>query len=339
MRTYWFGAWALTVIAVGCAGPSNSGVGVGIGLGGGFAAQPPAPAGSPFMEWIKAPFVKAGVIKPNWPAATNVAQQDQPPQPGAMEPPNGSAPTPQLYTAMAEMSQRSGNADQARALYQKALALDPNDMGALLGAAHMEDRLGRLDVALPLYERAVKLSPGNTSAMNDLALCLARQGELASAAQVLEKAVQLDPHNTLYRNNIAKVMVEMNLTDQAVAHLSAVHPPAVAYYNMGVLLSQRGRHAEATRYLLTATAIDPAMGPAEQMLAALGVPATSPAAEHSVLQTARLAPNAVPTADASILPTPSTAMAGYVPTSPWQPSASTAASAATAELILLPPVE
>lgn len=331
MRTQLLGAWALAALAAGCSGPNGAGVGVGMGVG--MASQPPAPAGTRVVERIKAPFAKAGVVKPNRLATTPAATPNQPSQP------NGSAPTPQLYTAMAEMSQRSGNADQARSLYQKALALDPNDMNALLGAAHMEDRLGRLDVALPLYERAVNVSPGNASAMNDLALCLARKGELAAAQRVLEKAVQLDPQNTLYRNNIAKVLVEMNSTDQAVGHLSAVHPPAVAHYNMGVLLSQRGRHAEATRHLLIATAIDPSMGPAQQLLAELGVPATPPAAGRSVVQTARLAPGMASAGDNSILPTPPAANMGYVPTAPWPSNSAATSAGAPGQPVALPPVE
>lgn len=339
MRTYWFGAWTLAALAAGCAGQNNAGVGVGMGVG--MAAQPPAPAGTRVVERIKAPFAKAGVIKPNRIATQNMAQQAQPPQqqqPAPAMPPNGTSPTPQLYTAMAEMSQRSGNADQARSLYQKALSLDPNDLNALLGAAHMEDRLGRLDVALPLYERAVSVVPSNASAMNDLALCLARKGELASAQRVLEKAVQLEPQNTLYRNNIAKVLVEMNCTDQAVGHLSTVHAPAVAHYNMGVLLSQRGRHAEATRYLITATAIDPSMGPAHQLLAELGVPTTTAPAEHSVVQTARLAPGMPPAINNSILPTPPSANMNYMPTVPW-PATAAAPAGTTNQPVQLPPVE
>ena len=333
MRTQWFGAWALAALAAGCNSP-NGGVGVGMGVG--MASQPAAPAGTRIVERIKAPFAKAGVVKPMRPAATNVAQQSQPTQPA---PQNGSAPTPQLYTAMAEMSQRAGNADQARSLYQKALSLDPNDMNALLGAAHMEDRLGRLDVALPLYERAANISPGNASTMNDLALCLARKGELASAQRVLETAVQLEPQNTLYRNNIAKVMVEMNWIDQAVGHLSAVHPPAIAHYNMGVLLSQRGRNAEATRHLLTATAVDPSMAPAQQLLAELGAPAAMPAADHSVLKTARLAPGMAPPVDNSILPTPPAATASYAPTVPWPSSPAAIPAGAFDQPVSLPPVE
>jgi tetratricopeptide (TPR) repeat protein len=297
-------------------------------MGVGVASQPPAPAGARLVERIKAPFAKAGVVKPKQTMPATVAQHTPPTQ-----------PSPQLYTAMAEMSQRAGNADQARSLYQKALALDPNDMNALLGAAHMEDRLGRLDVALPLYQRAVNVSPTNAGAINDLALCQARKGDLASAHRALEKAVLLQPQNALYRNNIAKVMVEMNWTDQALGQLSAIHPPAIAHYNMGVLLTERGRRDEAMRFLHTAAAIDPSLAPAKQLLAELGVPPTTPAGEQPVLQTARLAPGMAAPVDHSILPTPQTGTAGLASTEPW-PSNSVVVPAGTpGQPVSLPPVE
>jgi Tfp pilus assembly protein PilF len=332
VRTEWFAAWALVAVAAGCGG-GTSGAGVGVGMGVGMASQPPAPAGSQFTDWMKAPFVKAGVIKPN--RVAGAPGQALPPQSAAQ---NATTPTPQLYTAMAEVSQRAGNVDQARSQYQKALSLDPNDLNALLGAAHMEDRLGRLDVALPLYERAVNVSPGNASAINDLALCLARRGDLTAAHRTLERAVQLEPQNALYRNNIAKVMVEMNWTDQALGQLSAVHPPAVSHYNTGVLLSQRGRQADAIRYLHAAAAIDPSLRPAQQLLEQLGAPTESSAADQPVLQTAQLAPGAVPSVDHSIRPTPSVMMPGYMSKGQW-PGNTAVSAGEPFQPVLLPPVE
>jgi hypothetical protein len=45
---------------------------------------------------------------------------------------------------------------------------------------------------------------------------------------------------------------------------------AVAHYNVGYLLHQKGQNAEATRHFQQALAIDPALAPAREMLAQLG---------------------------------------------------------------------
>ena len=57
----------------------------------------------------------------------------------------------------------------------------------------------------------------------------------------------------------------------AQTRLIAVHPGAVANYNMGQLLVQRGRAADAAPYFVTALELDPTMQPAQATLASLNV--------------------------------------------------------------------
>jgi hypothetical protein len=90
---------------------------------------------------------------------------------------------------------------------------------------------------------------------------------LPAAERALIQAVQLDPAKPLYRNNLAKVEVELNRLDVACQHLAAVYPTPVVNYNMGVLLYERGRVAEAQRFLLTACGMDPTLGAAHSLLA------------------------------------------------------------------------
>jgi Tfp pilus assembly protein PilF len=104
---------------------------------------------------------------------------------------------------------------------------------------------------------------------NDQGLCLARQGKLQEAERALARAVQLQPAKPLYRNNIAKVLVELNCIDAAGSNLAAVHPLPIVNYNLGVMLRERGRNAEAERYLTAALRMDPNMAPAQALLAEL----------------------------------------------------------------------
>jgi tetratricopeptide (TPR) repeat protein len=277
-----------------------------------------------WTQRLTAPFKKnpfAGIVgkKP-------IAQQASiPPAEVAFDPKSA---TPELYVGLAQMSHRGGNVPKAREFYQKALAIAPNHLEALLGAARMEDREGRLDVAQMLYHRAAAAHPQNATAQNDLALCLARRGDLAGAHRALEQAIGLEPSKSLYRNNVAKVLVELNQLDAAAAHLAAVHPPAAAQYNMGVLLGERGRSGEAVQYLTTALAIDPNMQPARAMLAAMTPPPTMlPVGAGQMVQAAAPINAALPQAapaqpimaesNDSILPTPEA-----VATVPWKPPVS-----------------
>jgi tetratricopeptide (TPR) repeat protein len=224
----------------------------------------------------------------------------------------GASDTPDLYVGMAQVSHRDGNIAQARQQYQRALTLDPHHLEALLGAARMEDRDGDIDVALSLYQRAVAAHPQCAAAHNDLALCLARRGDLAAADRALDGAIALDPAKQLYRNNKAKVLVELNQLDSACENLAAVHPPAIAHYNMGVLLSQRGRNGEADEQFARSLAIDPQLQAASVMLTRR-TPSMD-AVQHSIVSQAPADAGQQLAAREDILPTPE-----IVATAPWQP--------------------
>jgi Tfp pilus assembly protein PilF len=265
VRKTWFAASAMACLVAGCAGTNSPGP----GASGAYAQAKPQPAG--LSQKMLAPF---GLAPPDSMKMQQAAIADakakeaqrQALDPLALDRSTG-PPTPGLYISMAELSARGGNIPQARQLYQKALAADPKHLDALLGAARMEDREGHMDVAVMLYQRAADAYPKNPTVLNDLGLCLARQGKLPEAERALARAVQLDPAKALYRNNIAKVEIELNRIDVAVSHMAAVYTPPVVNYNMGVLLFQRGRNAEAERFLNAAIAADGRMEPARMVLA------------------------------------------------------------------------
>jgi Flp pilus assembly protein TadD len=131
----------------------------------------------------------------------------------------------------------------------------------------MEDRQNNLPLAESLYQQAVSANPQNAAALNDLGLCLAREGKLEPSLQVIEQAIHLQPEKSLYRNNAATVLVEMRQDQKALAHLSAVHNPAEANFNLGQLLVDRGRSGDAVPYFQTALQLNPGMTQAQDALA------------------------------------------------------------------------
>lgn len=257
--------WTLAVAATDCCawGPSS--------WFGGDEAPPvqsapnygPSPAEPSWSQKLTAP------LSPSWwsgsksaPQQAAQAAQNDPIALGFQPGP----PTADFYVSMAELSLRGGNSQHARQHYGKALSMEPKNVNALLGLARLEDRENQMQQAVAVYERAAKLYPRNTTVLNDYALCLARQNNLPQAYRLLRTAIDMEPRKELYRNNMAKVLIEMNRFDEAMANLNSVHAPAVAQYNMGVLLQQRGRYAESTRYLRAALAMEPRMEPARMLL-------------------------------------------------------------------------
>jgi len=165
-------------------------------------------------------------------------------------------PSVDLLVAAAEVSEKSGEIEQARRQYQDVLASHPSHTGALLAAAHMEDRQGRLRIAEQLYRRLVEANSKDPTAFNDLGLCLARQGRLEESAEAIHIAVALQPAKQRYRNNLATVFVEMYRDEEALQQLTAVHGPAIAHFNLGHLLARRGRTQGGVAHLATVTRPD-----------------------------------------------------------------------------------
>jgi Tfp pilus assembly protein PilF len=204
-------------------------------------------------------------MKPK-PSTGMVGARPTPPDTISLQTPVG-PPSPELLISMAQMSERQGNIDQARTQYKQALAMWPSNIDVLRAAARMEDRLGKLEWAEYLYQKAAASNPRNASALNDLGLCLARRGRLEQSVQTIEQAIHLQPDKALYRNNAATVLVELRQDRRALAHLTAVHSPAEANYNMGQLLVQRGRAVEAEAYFVAALQQAPQMREAQVALA------------------------------------------------------------------------
>jgi hypothetical protein len=145
-------------------------------------------------------------------------------------------PGVELHVAVARLYAESGKPAEAADHYQKALKQEPNNLAALLGYALLKDRLGASAEAKQLYLQAVEAHPKQAAAHNNLALFYAEHGMLDESVAALSRAIQLQPKNPKYRNNLAAVLVRMKRPGEAFAHLSAVHRPAVAHYNLGYLL-------------------------------------------------------------------------------------------------------
>lgn len=171
-----------------------------------------------------------------------------------------------LLISMAQMHEQQGDIEAAREHFKRAIALSPDNLDVLLNVARLEDRQGRLEVAEMLYGRAVSVDPQSAAALNDLGLCVSRQDRVEQSVELLQRAIRLQPQKALYRNNLATVLIELGRDQEALTHLTAVHDPAVANYNMGQLLLRRGRVADAPQYFTTALQIDPTMESARAAL-------------------------------------------------------------------------
>ena len=199
-------------------------------------------------------------------------------------------PTPELYVATARMYERNGNFDGAVDQYQKALKKAPNDVPALLGYAHLLDHQNKLVEATTQYQKAIKANSKESAAYNDLGLCLARRGMFGDATKNVTKAVELQPDRVLYRNNLAKLLVEQNRSEEALAQLRTVHTESIAHYNLAVLLDEHKQESLAETHLRQALELDPSFTQARDWTFRLAARTGNPAPAQAYSRPATQAP-------------------------------------------------
>jgi tetratricopeptide (TPR) repeat protein len=146
-----------------------------------------------------------------------------------------------------------GRLDEARDEYVRALALDPESADAVNGLAHVLTILGDESSALELLARAPapRVRP-NPVTLNNRGNALLSQGDLPAAIASYREAIAAERRYAMPHRNLALALYALGSRDEAVSELRtyfALSPEGAAdpdgHYNLGVMLSEQGRHAEA----------------------------------------------------------------------------------------------
>ena len=123
MRKHWLTTWTMMVAAAGCAVPGIPGAPYRMAQQPESSSQMAAkqastPQGASWTQKLKSMIPAAPQLSSN---KAEDLQKTDPISLGFSSAP----PTPELYLSMAEMSDRGGNAEHARSMYQKTLSLQP----------------------------------------------------------------------------------------------------------------------------------------------------------------------------------------------------------------------
>ena len=144
---------------------------------------------------------------------------------------------------------RAGALDVARPLYERVLAITPNDGDALnnLGVILSGER--HFDRALELLRRATTVAPRNAGAWNNIGAALREQGNSAEAISAFRQALAIDPTHHGARVGLAQQYLATNLPQMARDLLTEVlkgHPSLPeAHYTLGQVHEQLGDRAAA----------------------------------------------------------------------------------------------
>lgn len=177
--------------------------------------------------------------------------------------------TPEILIRTATMSESAGNLAAAAENLEKAREMAPQDPIVLVSCARFYLRQGDSERAMGLYQEARVAGPDRAIVWNDLGLCHVERGEWPQAQAALQRAVALQPREPRYRTNLANVLIDLGRPELAVEQLRAVRPEAVAWYQVGAGLVERGDNPRAAEFLTIAVQRDSNLAPARELLAQL----------------------------------------------------------------------
>jgi DNA-binding winged helix-turn-helix (wHTH) protein/tetratricopeptide (TPR) repeat protein len=166
---------------------------------------------------------------------------------------------------------------EALALYDKALALDPDFVPALLGSAHAiivdtiehsmpaAERAVRLAQAELAILRAIKLEPSSGSAHRWHGILLRARGEPEQAVPALEQAVALTPNAAWVHADLGRAKIEAGRADEAIRHfetalrLSPADPLAFIWcFQAGMAAVHLGQSETALQWFVKSEQANPA---------------------------------------------------------------------------------
>jgi tetratricopeptide (TPR) repeat protein len=174
-------------------------------------------------------------------------------------------PIDEVAAEVGLLASMRGNHDDARAMYEAALAANPDNADALVGLADLHKFAHRYDEAAPLYERALALEPNDAEHLLDYGEYFldraraepaadARRELLVEARRRFARSYRLDPDNpeTLSQNGVTYLFGGEDV-DKALESLEEAHAILPSQPEIQIMLAQAyiaARDTEHARDLL-----------------------------------------------------------------------------------------
>jgi tetratricopeptide (TPR) repeat protein len=149
----------------------------------------------------------------------------------------------------------------ARAAFEEAAALNPQNAPALNNIGNYEFLEGRYAEAKTYYQRAIEADPGFAEAWYDLGNAVIALGEPWAGAEAhYRHALKLSPDLILAQDNLGRLLLAMNRPDEAAAWFKNVareNPSAAAHLNAARAAMLSGKTGEAIPMLQKTIGEDP----------------------------------------------------------------------------------
>jgi serine/threonine protein kinase/tetratricopeptide (TPR) repeat protein len=109
------------------------------------------------------------------------------------------------------------HADESLRYFTAALALHPENPGAMLNVGILLCDKGQFEDAVTAYREAIRLKPDYATAYGALGVVADRKGQLDAAIELYREAIRLNPDNHIVHFNIGVVFEKKGQFDAAVA--------------------------------------------------------------------------------------------------------------------------
>jgi tetratricopeptide (TPR) repeat protein len=158
-------------------------------------------------------------------------------------------PKTDYLTSLGSVLQKQGRRDEALAVFNKAIQLQPNDadLWSNIGKAHAE--MGRPEDAIQYFQQAIKLNPDHWDTADKSAGILLGEGRAEEALVYLDLSDRLRPNMPATLQKRAVALYGLGRFEEALAEAKRAHAfdPANAEIcnNAGAILRRLGREEEA----------------------------------------------------------------------------------------------
>lgn len=164
-----------------------------------------------------------------------------------------SAPEASALVREGEAKLTQQDATGAKALFEQAIAANPQDSRALLDLGIASEMLGDLKAAESAYRRALSAKSDLTQAQNNLGVLLRERGELDEAITLLQRAAAAATDSAAAHQNLALAYEDKGALEKASAEyaraLQLAPEDAMTRSNYGLLLIKLGQNDAAVREL------------------------------------------------------------------------------------------
>jgi len=150
---------------------------------------------------------------------------------------------------------------EAMTLLDKANKLDPKHAETYTNRGRLFDAIGKRDEAIASYTRAIDLNPGEAKVRHHLADSLRLSGRYEEAMTQYSFSIQLDPLNVDAAISLGGLLGHKGDFERAleilISALEKNPDNAGLNFNIGVTLKKLGRVAESQAYFAEAARLDP----------------------------------------------------------------------------------